>query len=750
MGPEWNERSVMVFQGALDTHIKTGEFYDTLKLASIFTMEPGSRDKSEGRAIVASQYCEYDGRVHEVQRDRGEFVMLCADIDKGDHTLASIEGLVKAFCGDAAWLIYASANARPGNMRWRVFIPLQDVVGFADWYDAQNAFFTFMERAGIPVDRSLDRAGQPIYLPNVPDIHAKSGEPLRSDATGAPLYYKRSTTGTNARGLDLGDGPVSAGIHQIRHQRALDDLERERLKKEAERRRASRPKDGAGQIIAEFNRGTAISDLLQAYGYKQSPRHAEDWRSPYQTGDSYATRVMDGDKWVSLSGSDTGQRIGAPHQSGCYGDAYDLFVHYEHKGDHKAAFRQLYQERDAANPRPARQMPEPPEDRWAPMPDEAWDGPSGDDYAADAADEAIEAHAEELEKATETFPLMTAEEAENLPPPDWLIEDLIPDHGLSIVYGDPGSGKSFGLIDAALRIALGVEWHGQKTKQAGVLYIAGEGVRGLGKRIKGWRLHHKVPNLTGVPFLLMPTAAQMLDPADVNKLIRTIDEAKRRLSFDIGLIIIDTVSRSIAGQDENGQETMSAFVRSCDRVREHCGGSVIGAHHSGKDKEKGMRGSTVLLGACDAAIQSQKSEDLVTLTCQKQKDGEAGRPITFKMEKISWLSPTEDDPDHHESTLVPIRTDPPKVSASDITMDMIRQAFGLMIDAWRDGTPMSSRPETKNQGRFAPGIFARKIGGDANAWTSLLASWLENGNVRMEIYDKKAKAKGLQVLDAIV
>ena len=75
---------------------------------------------------------------------------------------------------------------------------------------------------------------------------------------------------------------------------------------------------------------------------------------------------------------------------------------------------------------------------------------------------------------------------ESLPAPTWLIDELITDHGLTIVYGDPGSYKSFIALDASLRLAFGMDWHGTKTKRCGVLYIAGEGSRGLGKRVKGY------------------------------------------------------------------------------------------------------------------------------------------------------------------------------------------------------------------------------------------------------------------------
>jgi len=346
-----------------------------------------------------------------------------------------------------------------------------------------------------------------------------------------------------------------------------------------------------------------------------------------------------------------------------------------------------------------------------------------------------------------TFELLTIDALRKLPPPDWLVHETVVSDGLTIIYGEPGAGKSFIALDMALRIAQGRDWHGLRTKRAGVLYIAGEGVRGVGKRVEGWAMHHRT-DLSNIPFVVMPVAAQILEPAERAKLIRTIDEAKRQLNFEIGLTIVDTVSRSIAGFDENGQETMSAFVKGCDEIKAHTGGAMIGIHHSGKDKERGMRGSTVLLGACDAAIRLTKDAGLVTLTFEKQKDAEEQRPIYFSLEQCAWNTGTPDRHGLDLTTLVPIRTDAPN-NNSTITMEQIAQAMGMMVDAWAERKPLSSKAQTRDSGRYAPAVFARNIGGDASDWKGLLVGWLETGTVVFDVLDRKNHISGLRVIDAI-
>ena len=357
----------------------------------------------------------------------------------------------------------------------------------------------------------------------------------------------------------------------------------------------------------------------------------------------------------------------------------------------------------------------------------------------------VEAEEVAREEADAVFPLLDMDELENMPPPTWLVHEMIAQEGLSVIYGDPGAGKSFVALDMALRIAHAMDWHGVQTKAAGVLYIAGEGARGIGKRVKGWRMENDMAGVDA-PFMLLPIAVQLLDEKHRAKLLRTIDAACRRAGFPIGLIVVDTVSRALAGADENGQEAMSSFVNACDLVRLHIGGAVVGIHHSGKDKEKGMRGSTVLLGGCDASIKVTKDGELVTLKTEKQKDAEEAEPIYMRMRKVAWATGLEEE----QTTLVPFRSEARAIDEQSISREQIGKAFGILADAWGDGRPLSHRIETTRHGRYAPRILSGRLGGEAEAWASLITSWLENNCLAVEIVNKNTKAKGLQVINAVL
>lgn len=580
-GPAWCSRRVVMFAGQRDTHIDTGEDYETRALAEIFTMGPGKADKGEGLAFIPSAYHDYDARNHARQREVGSYVTLTGDIDSGNHPLAYVETLVRAFARDAAFLIYSSAHARPDDMRWRIIIPLAEPIDYLEWYDAQNALFDYMESCGVDMDRALDRAGQPVYLPNVPVFHAKSGDRLRGE-DGKPLFYQRATTGCNAPGLDLSDGVPAQGIADIRRQRHADEQERERIRKEAEQRRANNPRPEGGAIIDDFNKSTTIATLFDLYGYTQSPRHPEDYRSPNQTSESYATRII-GDKWVSLSASDVGMRIGATFRGGCYGDAFDLFVHYEHSGDHKAAFRTLYGERRAASASlPSTPPPVDTDDPgWTELPAEA--DPEAEQVIDVPVADTIEA---------DTLNVFHPADWSGSQPPDrvWRWENFIPDMQATLITGAGASGKSLATQQMASCIAMGIAFLGVQTNPCPCLYITCEDdLDELHRRQTAINEALGVdPEATrGKLFLLSLQGevanelATFTSEGEMTIARRYLEIERTCLELGIKHVTIDNTAHTFAG-NENDRHQVAAFVNLNNRLAQSIGGSVLMVGHPNK------------------------------------------------------------------------------------------------------------------------------------------------------------------------
>lgn len=216
--------------------------------------------------------------------------------------------------------------------------------------------------------------------------------------------------------------------------------------------------------------------------------------------------------------------------------------------------------------------------------------------------------------------------------PPWVIDHLMPAAGLAVVYGLPKSGKSFLIADAVFHIAMGHRWAGREVLAGSVVYCAGEGVTGFKRRLAAFREHHGVKG-KGVPFGLVPLAPNLGREVDDDiKIITTVKdwlETGRRPP--LRAIVIDTLSRSMRGADENTAADMGVFVDNCERVARAFNCVVIVVHHAGKDIDKGARGSIALPAAADVMWFVEKGEAANQATIVAMKDGEDGLSWRFKL-----------------------------------------------------------------------------------------------------------------------
>lgn len=202
------------------------------------------------------------------------------------------------------------------------------------------------------------------------------------------------------------------------------------------------------------------------------------------------------------------------------------------------------------------------------------------------------------------YRLIPAAEMENLPKPEWLIEERLTRGGLSVLAGPPGCGKTFLALSDACSVA---------EEQAPAIYIAAEGSSGLGSRIRAWKTANHAAGYLPVHFITEPVS--LLNAADLAHFLSAISE----LGVLPALITIDTLARCMIGGDENSTQDMSAFIAGADSLRRATGAHVQLLHHFNAGGER-ERGNTALRGACDTMMFLTAEGADLTLTCQKQKD----------------------------------------------------------------------------------------------------------------------------------
>ena len=235
---------------------------------------------------------------------------------------------------------------------------------------------------------------------------------------------------------------------------------------------------------------------------------------------------------------------------------------------------------------------------------------------------------------------------------------------------------------------------GRRLKKGQVLYIAGEGHRGLGKRVTAWQRHHSAPSDSNIHFLSEPV--KFSEEQDIDRLIASVDAFD--LNFD--LVVVDTVARSLSGSDENSAADMGLFVEACDRLKRHCNASILAVHHAGKDQSRGMRGSSALLGAVDTSLCVTKDEKVVTIKMEKQKDAEQIKPLQFQMVEEALFA---------DSSIVMKRIEGPAGGRTSVKLSArqfaaLQALRNLLIDRVEQKVPVSAWHEA--HGSKSPDLSA--------------------------------------------
>lgn len=213
------------------------------------------------------------------------------------------------------------------------------------------------------------------------------------------------------------------------------------------------------------------------------------------------------------------------------------------------------------------------------------------------------------------------------------VQGVLVEEGAAVVYGESNAGKTFWTTDLALHVAAGLEWNGKRVEQGGVIYCVLEGGAGFRNRVTAWRTS-KYLDGSNIPFAAVPAGLNLLDPeADTPKLIATIQAAASRMAVPIKLVVIDTLSRAMAGGNENAPDDMGALVMNMDAIRSATKASVLFVHHSGKDAAKGARGHSLLRAAVDTEIEVVASPegDDKSATVVKQRELKKGDVFSFKL-----------------------------------------------------------------------------------------------------------------------
>jgi hypothetical protein len=186
---------------------------------------------------------------------------------------------------------------------------------------------------------------------------------------------------------------------------------------------------------------------------------------------------------------------------------------------------------------------------------------------------------------------------EEVPPREWLIEELLPAQSVVAVIGPTNQGKTWisQVIACLVASPEGVagSFDGRAVRRHGpVWYFTSEDPQGLGTRRKAWeRENCPVPGLflfDDVPLLTGPLAES----------VRFLRSASELTACSPVLLVIDVFTDAVSG-DDNAAEVIAPAMRQARALGRMFGAAVLLVHHSNKGDPKDPRGSSAFGNATD-------------------------------------------------------------------------------------------------------------------------------------------------------
>jgi len=231
-----------------------------------------------------------------------------------------------------------------------------------------------------------------------------------------------------------------------------------------------------------------------------------------------------------------------------------------------------------------------------------------------------------------TLPWLTAAQFLQLPPPQWLIENVLPYPALFQIIGRKTMYKSRVLLHLMLCTVYGIPFAGQRILAPGpCVLVAAEDPYQHIKRIHAWTTYYAQGHIAE-QFIVVPARVSLFGET------RSFAEFLVRLSYmpeSPRLVGFDTYSACTVGLQENDSDGASLAIERMEQVRDVTKYCVGIAHHApkGEDKHPTSRGHTRLIDAMSAVFtcQYERGSNALAFECAHQRVAQEFEPVYFSV-----------------------------------------------------------------------------------------------------------------------
>lgn len=212
----------------------------------------------------------------------------------------------------------------------------------------------------------------------------------------------------------------------------------------------------------------------------------------------------------------------------------------------------------------------------------------------------------------------------------------------SVLFGPSNCGKSALVCHLGNCLVTGTPFFGSQVRRGIVVHVGAEAPKSVLDRMQALKSTHvDAPS----PYIVRMRPVDLSMPAEVSNFIDELRQLGQKTRQPIVLVVFDTLARSIGTVDENCAGAMTGIADTAGQIACQLDAHVMLVHHTGKDAERGGRGSSALRGAVDTEISLCPTKGTVVRIAQeKQRTMQKGDAHYFET-KCFVLGRDEDGDD---------------------------------------------------------------------------------------------------------
>ncbi|WLB26921.1 AAA family ATPase [Bradyrhizobium japonicum] len=244
--------------------------------------------------------------------------------------------------------------------------------------------------------------------------------------------------------------------------------------------------------------------------------------------------------------------------------------------------------------------------------------------------------------------IVLAWEKQVVVPPKYLIERLLIDGGIQILAGPTSVGKTKLAELFAFAVGTGYVFHSACpiNRVGWVVWFAAEGelqavpyLRCIEQAIGGYRRNELETELA-TPIAVVPSGElpKLSDPRAVQTMRAIMERAGRaiakRFQLAPALIVVDTYSRMAGPVDPDKSHLAELIYDKLITIGREFNSTVLVLDHTGKDPEKGVRGSTAKPAATEITMMIKAETGQTSgllLEIEKNRLGPIPEPLIFNL-----------------------------------------------------------------------------------------------------------------------